>query len=37
LKRYIKKILKSEPLNEFTPEKFLHPEAKIKEFEENLY
>ncbi|MFZ3590377.1 NADH:flavin oxidoreductase [Bacillus sp. DJP31] len=34
---WVNKVKNGEPLNEFTPEKFLHPEAKIKEFEENLY
>jgi 2,4-dienoyl-CoA reductase-like NADH-dependent reductase (Old Yellow Enzyme family) len=31
------KLQNNEQLNEFNPEKFLHPNAKIKEFEEGLY
>jgi 2,4-dienoyl-CoA reductase-like NADH-dependent reductase (Old Yellow Enzyme family) len=34
---WAKKVQNNEQLNEFNPEKFLHPNAKIKEFEEGLY
>lgn len=34
---WVNKIKNGEQLNEFSPEKFLHPMAKIKEFEEELY
>jgi 2,4-dienoyl-CoA reductase-like NADH-dependent reductase (Old Yellow Enzyme family) len=34
---WVNKVQRDGTINEFTPEKFLHPNAKIKEFEEELY
>ncbi|MGJ9384180.1 tRNA-dihydrouridine synthase [Salipaludibacillus sp. CF4.18] len=34
---WVNKVQKDGTINEFNPEKFLHPNAKIKEFEEELY
>jgi 2,4-dienoyl-CoA reductase-like NADH-dependent reductase (Old Yellow Enzyme family) len=34
---WVIKVKNNEQLNEFNPEKFLHPNAKVKEFEEELY
>jgi 2,4-dienoyl-CoA reductase-like NADH-dependent reductase (Old Yellow Enzyme family) len=34
---WVNKVQNDEPLNEFNPEKFLHPAAKVRGFEEELY
>lgn len=34
---WVNKVKNNETLNEFNPEKFLHPAAKVREFEEELY